>query len=752
MSRQVLDLKQLYALSLSLIRDDRSITRALNWVDQVLPRFAPACRMSLQSGGRNDVEIWLQWIESESARTIAEAGKGEVYRWRQTWLRLLLETTRELQSSPSAPEFDRALARALFERHNMLPPCFTAAFWGDLIGYLRGEIDPKPLLENASDAETDRAPVTSQSPAYVVLFPLVLSEPVIDAGSETNVLLAQFVLEAVPMLTSSVYLHPEDAVVRCMDESFARCFQQAASVAQRRFRDSRESLPGVRVRVRTAQPGHERFLHGMVLRGASGAGALAVGLDALYHRRPSTHRNIAISFALCDPRDMKVDGACYAVGEADDKVRGCAKQGVRRLLVAEPQQYELALYGYKHGIEVIGAATFEEAAAQVLEAVQQVRWQGSQDDDRLVAELERALQSGGVHESRATTWMPVAGRPVPDDLEPFDGPVPLTSRFYVAREADGDFRDAVRQRHGIILIKGPRQVGKSSLLARGLDAASDLDFKTALTDFQRLSASEMQSPESFYRAVARMLARQLKLDASLEALWEPQRSANVNFEEYMEDHVLPHAAPLVWGMDEVDRVLLSAPFSNDVFGLFRSWANERQARSRSPWHGLTLIMAYATEAHLFIKDLNQSPFNIGTRFELRDFTIDEVADLNARYGSPLQDELDLARFHYLVGGHPYLVRCGLYSMVRHGIDIDAFEVEAPRDRGPIGDHLRRIVTLVAHNEENTEGLRDILRGLPCPSHAIFYALRSSGVVVGDAPGEARLRCHLYARYLERHLL
>ena len=72
-----------------------------------------------------------------------------------------------------------------------------------------------------------------------------------------------------------------------------------------------------------------------------------------------------------------------------------------------------------------------------------------------------------------------------------------------------------------------------------------------------------------------------------------------------------------------------------MFGLFRSWNNERLLDPSGSWSRFTLVIAYATEAHLFITDVNQSPFNVGTRLTLEDFTREQVAELNRRYGSPL---------------------------------------------------------------------------------------------------------------------
>ena len=42
-------------------------------------------------------------------------------------------------------------------------------------------------------------------------------------------------------------------------------------------------------------------------------------------------------------------------------------------------------------------------------------------------------------------------------------------------------------------------------------------------------------------------------------------------------------------------------------------------------------IAYATEAHLFITDMNQSPFNVGARLTLKEFSKEQVTELNCLY-------------------------------------------------------------------------------------------------------------------------
>ena len=46
------------------------------------------------------------------------------------------------------------------------------------------------------------------------------------------------------------------------------------------------------------------------------------------------------------------------------------------------------------------------------------------------------------------------------------------------------------RQESIVLVKGPRQVGKSSLLARGLQDARRAGARVALTDLQALNAAE----------------------------------------------------------------------------------------------------------------------------------------------------------------------------------------------------------------------------------------------------------------------
>src|SRR5262245_1129539 len=336
--------------------------------------------------------------------------------------------------------------------------------------------------------------------------------------------------------------------------------------------------------------------------------------------------------------------------------------------------------------------------------------------------------------------------------EPIGGAVPLSSGFYIVRPADEEFQAAIARQDSIVLVKGARQVGKTSLLARGLQQARESGARVVLTDFQNLSAAYLESIEKLMLVLAKSFADQLDLELTPDQIWDADLSPGINLERYLRRGVLQQTTcPIVWGLDEVDR-LFTCGFGSEVFGLFRSWHNKRALDPEGPWDRLTLAIAYATEARLFTTDLNQSPFNVGTPLALEDFTIEQVDELNRRYGAPLGDQTEVARYYRLVGGHPYLVRRGLYEMAAHGMKLTALEAEAGDDDGPFSDHLRRLMVSLVQDAALSDVVRGVLKGQPSVTTESFYRLRSAGLMAGESESDIRPRCHLYAIYLERHLL
>lgn len=338
------------------------------------------------------------------------------------------------------------------------------------------------------------------------------------------------------------------------------------------------------------------------------------------------------------------------------------------------------------------------------------------------------------------------------ELEMVSGAIPLNSKFYVTRTVDEQFMEALQRRHSIVLLKGPRQVGKTSLLARGIQRAREAGIQVVLTDCQKLPAAQMRNLEDFLLMVSTLLAKQLKLPMSPKSVWDSDCMPTLNFETYFMEHILTSTKqPVLWAIDEAD-YLFNHPFSSEVFSLLRSWHNERALNPITPCHRLTIAIAYATESYLFIKDQNQSPFNVGTKLVLADFTLEQLADLNGRYGTPLRTPAELQEFFNLVGGHPYLVRAGLNDLVSRSLSVSQLRQQATLDEGVYGDHLRRIVMLLHRDPQLSEIIRNLFRGKPCPDYDSFYRLRSAGILRGESKDQPQFRCQVYADYLKQHLL
>jgi hypothetical protein len=365
-------------------------------------------------------------------------------------------------------------------------------------------------------------------------------------------------------------------------------------------------------------------------------------------------------------------------------------------------------------------------------------WLGPQDDAPLTTKLLDYAMSGP--------------QPMPPPRPMPVGGLPLNSPTYIERRTDLSFHSAIGRRDSTVLIRGARQMGKTSLLARGLDRARKNGARVAFTDFQRLDRSALQSSETFYKALGSGIADALGIELRPKDVWEPDQTPNVNFESYLLDTILAlFDGPLVWAMDEVDR-LFSCDFGTDVFALLRTWHNARTMDLSGRWERLTLVIAYATEAHLFITDPSQSPFNVGTLIPLIEFQPDQIADLNARYGSPLRDQAELGTFCELIGGHPYLANRSLFEMAEGGMDLSEFIEQADREQGLFGDHLRRMLVLLARDPDLCDVVRGILRGQGHPSATGFYRLRAAGIIAGESAAEAAPRCRLYDTYLRKHLL
>lgn len=320
------------------------------------------------------------------------------------------------------------------------------------------------------------------------------------------------------------------------------------------------------------------------------------------------------------------------------------------------------------------------------------------------------------------------------------------SRFYVERRADQVTNASLAAGEPVVLVFGPRQVGKTSLIARSSGRLRERGVKVVVTDFQTLGKTEIARAPAFYRTLIHSFATQLGL--TYDPSWNEWVGPNSNLDQQIDNCLRQTDGRVCWAMDEVDRVF-ATDYADDFFGLVRSWHNRRLLEPEGPWKRMSILISYANEAHLFIKDINQSPFNVGTRVSLRDFTEDEVRELGAKYGAPVSH---LSPYVFeLTKGHPYLAR-KVFSFLHQGGSIDELRSNIAWEDGPFSDHLHRILAEATRDKDTEDEVRRLLQGEEFASKTTRLRLWSAGLVSLARDGRVEFRVPAYETLLRTTLL
>ncbi len=330
------------------------------------------------------------------------------------------------------------------------------------------------------------------------------------------------------------------------------------------------------------------------------------------------------------------------------------------------------------------------------------------------------------------------------------GTLAPSSAVYIERQYDHALQQQVRREGSTTHIEGARQMGKSSLVQKAMTYISTRQYSVIDFDFQSFDERYLERLDTLLRYLADAIHERLKLAASPDENWQGPLGAKDKLTAYIGDYVLQGAImPTVMVMDEVDRVF-GRNYQTDFFGLLRSWHNQRA--SNPLWRKLNLVLVYANDPREAIKDLNQSPFNVGTTIRLEDFSADNVRELNRRYQRPLKSTAQLQQLLDAVGGHPYLVQQALYALASRTHTLPELLDASNAETGPFADHLQAHVHRLAAAPELHQAMHQVLRNGQCPTREVFTRLRALGLVTGRHHRAAAPRCRLYAAYFREVLL
>ena len=330
------------------------------------------------------------------------------------------------------------------------------------------------------------------------------------------------------------------------------------------------------------------------------------------------------------------------------------------------------------------------------------------------------------------------------------GQVDVASQFYVERPPiEERCYQTIVQPSALIRIKAPRQMGKTSLMARILHHGARQGYCTVPLTFQLVDKSVFANLDKFLKWFCAYVGRELHLPNQLDDYWDEIFGSKVNCKDYFEKYILPQIdSPLILGLDELDRVFQYPDIAEDFLGLLRAWHEE--SKRRDIWKKLRLIVVHSTEVYIPM-NINQSPFNVGLPVDLPEFNSQQIQDLAARHNLNWS-EAEVEKLMAIVGGHPYLVRVALYHISRSDSTLNELKETAIADAGIYSDHLRRQLWNLEEYPELAQGMREIVAAeSPVPLKAMqAFKLDSLGLVKLQG-NECVPRCELYRQYFRSHL-
>ncbi len=214
-----------------------------------------------------------------------------------------------------------------------------------------------------------------------------------------------------------------------------------------------------------------------------------------------------------------------------------------------------------------------------------------------------------------------------------------------------------------------RQMGKSSLMVRTAERLREQERRAVIIDLTRLGTN--LEAEQWYLGLIDEIVEQLDLDIDYRAKWEEHAhlGATQRLSRFLREELLEALSePLVIFIDEIDTTL-SLPFSDDFFAAIRACYN---ARSTDPaYKRLSFVLLGVATPGDLIRDPQRTPFNIGARIDLTDFTLEQALPLAEGFAncelritnpqspitSPEESKVETLKLVLSwTGGHPYLTQ------------------------------------------------------------------------------------------------
>ncbi len=347
------------------------------------------------------------------------------------------------------------------------------------------------------------------------------------------------------------------------------------------------------------------------------------------------------------------------------------------------------------------------------------------------------------------------------------GTVQAAGGFYLSRRADDELLNLCRQ-GAFAYILTARQMGKSSLMVRTANRLAEENIRSVTIDLTGIGTQV--TPEQWYFGLLHEIGEQLALEADVVAWWRERASLGLTqrLTDFFQKVLLREIAePVVVFVDEIDTTL-SLDFTDDFYAAIRYLYNARATAPEFKRLSFALI-GVATPGDL-IRDPQRTPFNIGQRVDLGDFTYEEAAPLAEGLNlTPGEAKQALRWVMKWTNGHPYLTQRLCRAMVdaRHlrWTEADVDSVVANTFFGAMSEqdnNMQFVRDMLTKRAPDVEGAlktyREIRAGNPVRDEEqslVKSHLKLSGVVRRER-AELRIRNPIYATvfdepWIKQHL-
>ncbi len=343
------------------------------------------------------------------------------------------------------------------------------------------------------------------------------------------------------------------------------------------------------------------------------------------------------------------------------------------------------------------------------------------------------------------------------------GTVQASDGIYISRKADDELlRYCVDGEYAYVLSS--RQMGKSSLMVRTSEELEKREIVSIIIDLTEFGVFN-KSDEQWFLGLLVQIAEPLIEDDVLD--WWKKYSdlgVTVRFSSFLEKILEEVDRQIVVFIDEID-MTLGLSFGDDFFALIRYFYNSRAKNPK--FKKLSFVLLGVATPSQLISDTRRTPFNIGKRVKLTDFTFQEALPLAD--GFKLQKSRAEAALQIILewtDGHPYLAqyicsniaeRLGdaqkntdLRDFIGETVNLTLLSEEGKQNNHNIKfvrDYLLSTKDLLKLLEIYSQ-VRNDKKILDDAKNSFYSTLKLSGIVKIDRDRNLRVRNRIYYRIFD----